>query len=381
MTDVFAIVGIGAAAAATVGLVGLALLHLLRRRSAYAALVGVAAISLLAVLTGVVAAARAMFLSVHDFQVVLLVAAPAGLVALGVSMLLGRRIVLGSRSLHTALRAIGAGEQPSFSDAPVSSELAALRKELETTSARLQESRERERALDASRRELISWVSHDLRTPLAGMRAMAESLEDGVAPDVARYHHQIRVEVDRLTSLVDDLFQLSRIHSGTLGLHLQRVALGELVSDTLAGTQALAHAAGVRLRGSATDPVPVRVDSRELSRALSNLIVNAIRHTPADGSVEVVAGCSEGVATLTVQDTCGGIPHDDLSRVFDVAWSGNGARTPGTSGGAGLGLSIVRGIVEAHCGSVSVANANGGCRFEVRLPRMGELTMRERAGA
>src|SRR5207253_6633093 len=119
----------------------------------------------------------------------------------------------------------------------VTAELDGLRRELTTTADRLAESRERERALERSRRELVAWVSHDLRTPLAGLRAMAEALEDGVATDPARYHHRIRVEADRLAALVDDLFELSRIQAGALRLTLERVPVADVVSDALASAQ------------------------------------------------------------------------------------------------------------------------------------------------
>ena len=243
-----------------------------------------------------------------------------------------------------------------------------MSRELADTSARLVESRARESALEQSRRQLVAWVSHDLRTPLAGLRAMAEALEDGLAADPPRYHKQMRADADRLATMVDDLFVLSRVHSGTLHLSQAEIALDDLVSDVLASTEVLAGARGVRLAGRAAGRLAVLVDPRELSRALTNLLSNAIRHTPPGGSVYVEARRDTGDALLTVADGCGGIPEADLPHVFDVAWRGTDARSPGQEGGAGLGLAIVRGIVEAHGGGVRVVNAEGGCRFEVRLP-------------
>jgi signal transduction histidine kinase len=139
-----------------------------------------------------------------------------------------------------------------------------------------------------------------------------------------------------------------------------------LVSETVAGTEPLARAKGVRLSGMAHDVLPVEVDAAEFGRALRNLVVNAIRHTPEDGGVEIVAGVEHGMACVTVSDACGGIPDEDLPRLFEVAFRGEAARTPG--GGAGLGLAIARGIVEAHAGEIGVSNAGEGCRFVVRLP-------------
>ncbi|MFE3287952.1 sensor histidine kinase [Streptomyces sp. NPDC059233] len=250
--------------------------------------------------------------------------------------------------------------------APATAELAAVTRELAATSARLAASRERERALESSRRELVAWISHDLRTPLAGMRAMAEALEDGVAADPARYHRQIRTEVERLDTMVGDLFELSRIHAGALELTPSRVSLQDLAADALLGADPLARERGVRLRGDDIAHVPVEVDGKEMTRVLANLLVNAIRHTPADGTVAVRVDRHQDTAVLSVTDGCGGIPEEDLPKFFDTGWRGNPARTP--PAGAGLGLAIVRGIVEAHAGRARVDNVPGGCRFEVTLP-------------
>jgi signal transduction histidine kinase len=236
---------------------------------------------------------------------------------------------------------------------------------------RLGKSRAREQALEASRRELVAWVSHDLRTPLAGLRAMAEALEDQVVTDpreVSRYHSQIRRETDRLSAMIDDLFELSKIHAGTLRLSPRLVALEDLVAEVVASAEPVSRAKGIRLTGSAVRGMPVVIDTAEMGRAVRNLVTNAIRHTPADGTIEVIGEIQSGMACVSVSDECGGIPPGDLPRVFDVAFRGESARTPGPSGGAGLGLSIARGIVEAHSGQISVRNTGPGCQFRIKLP-------------
>jgi len=233
------------------------------------------------------------------------------------------------------------------------------------------EVREKERQAEAGRRELVAWVSHDLRTPLAGLRAMAEALEDGVVDDpdtVAEYHRRIRAETDRVSNLVDDLFELSRINAGALRLSLASVALGDVVSDAVASAVPLATAAGVRLVAGQGDWPIVTGSEPELSRIVGNLLRNAIRHTPSDGTITVTGGREDGGGWFAVSDGCGGIPEVDLPRVFDVAYRGASARTPAENAGGGLGLAIVRGLVEAHRGRVSVANVDGGCRFVVHLP-------------
>ncbi|OIJ64350.1 sensor histidine kinase [Streptomyces mangrovisoli] len=354
------------AGAAVTGLAGAALLRVLRRRSLIASVTVVAAVGVVGVLAGTLAVAWAMFLSSHDLTVVTTVVAMAAVVSLATALLLGRWVVARSHELALAARSFGEAGDYAAPGVPATAELEAVSRELAATSARLAESRERERALESSRRDLVAWISHDLRTPLAGLRAMSEALEDGVAPDPGRYLTQMRTEVDRLNGMVGDLFELSRIHAGTLPLTMSRISLYDLIGDALAGADPLARAHGVRLVGDRVEAVPVEVDGKEMSRVLGNLLVNAIRRTPADGTVAVAAERGTGGVVLSVTDGCGGIPEEDLPRVFDTGWRGTHARTP--PAGAGLGLAIVRGIVEAHQGRATVQNIPGGCRFEVTLP-------------
>ncbi|WP_369189166.1 sensor histidine kinase [Streptomyces sp. R08] len=354
---------LGAAAA---GVLGAGALWLLRRRSLTASVAVVAAVAVTAMLAGTLSVAQAMFLSSHDLSVVTTVVAMAAVVSLLTALVLGRWVVARSRELALAARDFGDGGDFSAPVGPATAELADLSRELAATSAKLAESRDRERALESSRRELVAWISHDLRTPLAGLRAMSEALEDGVAADPDRYLRQIRAEVERLNDMVGDLFELSRIHAGSLALTRSRMSLYDLIGDALAGADPLARELGVRLVGDRIEPVPVEVDGKEMSRVLGNLLVNAIRRTPADGTVAIAAERSADGVVLSVTDGCGGIPEDDLPRVFDTGWRGTHARTP--PAGAGLGLAIVRGIVEAHQGRAAVRNVSGGCRFEVILP-------------
>ncbi|MGX1274201.1 sensor histidine kinase [Streptomyces phaeoluteigriseus] len=366
MRDTLLIALYAFAGAAATGLLGAAVLRPIRRRSLTASLAVVAAVGVVAMLAGTLAVAWAMFLSPHDLTVVTTVVAMAAVVSLVTALLLGRWVVARSRELTVAARSFGDGGDFAVPEGPTTAELNALSRELASTSARLAESRDRERALETSRRELVAWISHDLRTPLAGLRAMSEALEDGVAADPGRYLRQIRTEVERLNEMVGDLFELSRIHAGTLPLAPSRMSLYDLIGDALAGADPLAREHGVRLIGHAVEAVPVEVDGKEMSRVLGNLLVNAIRRTPADGTVAVAAQRSPDGVVVSVTDGCGGIPEEDLSRVFDTGWRGTHARTP--PAGAGLGLAIVRGIVEAHRGRATVRNIPGGCRFEVTLP-------------
>lgn len=354
---------LGAAAA---GLLGGIALRLLRSRSVTVALTVVVCVAVAAMFGGTLAVAEAMFLSDRDLTIEITVLAMAAVVSLATALLLGRWVVARSRALARAARSLGDGAAFAAPGAPSPAEFADLSRELASTSAKLTLSREREQALEASRRELVAWISHDLRTPLAGLRAMSEALEDGVVTDHERYFRQIKAEVERMNSMVGDLFELSRIHAGTLPLSRTRMSVYDLVAEALQGVGPLARKHGVRLVGESVESVPVEVDGREMSRVLANLLTNAIHRTPADGTVAVAARRDDDSVVLSVTDNCGGIPADDLPRVFDTGWRGTEARTP--PAGAGLGLAIVRGIVEAHEGRAGVRNVVGGCCFEVALP-------------
>jgi signal transduction histidine kinase len=295
----------------------------------------------------------------------------AGLAALVVALFLARRLTNASRAISYAVQGVGQTGVYIAPSPPLPAELAELSDGLTTAHERLATARSRARALEASRRELVAWVSHDLRTPLAGLRAMAEALEDQVVinpREVSQYHTQIRREVERLTLMIDDLFELSRIHAGALRLSRRMVGLEDVVAEVVASAEPVARAKRVRLTGAAVRNMPVFIDSAEMGRALRNLVTNAIRHTPSDGVVDVLAEVRSGMACVSVSDACGGIPPADLPRVFDVAFRGESARTPGPQEGAGLGLSIARGIVEAHSGQIAVRNTGPGCQFLIRLP-------------
>ncbi|HEX3669929.1 MAG TPA: HAMP domain-containing sensor histidine kinase [Acidimicrobiia bacterium] len=375
MSDTFELVLLAAGTAAVAAIAGAFVLRALRSQSlgVQAAAVAVAAVAGVGV--GAWVGARAMFLSEHDLRALGVMLVASGGVGVVTAFVLGRRVGAASEMLVTVARRIGDGKPPPAGPGPAApQELARLHRELESTSRRLDDARAREQALDSSRRELVAWVSHDLRTPLAGIRAIVEALEDGVVDDehtVARYYETLRGEADRLAELVDDLFELSRAQAGVLQLQLESVSLGDLVSDALAGASPIAAAKGVRLEGRLDGPpAALEVSTSEVLRALRNILENAIRHTPSDGSVSVEAGSDDVGAYVSVVDTGGGIPDRDLPRVFEVAFRGDAARTPGDAG-AGLGLAIARGFVEAHRGNITVHNENGGCRFTVRLPLAG----------
>ncbi len=351
--------------------IGIVVLRQLAGRSIALMVAVVVIVCLVTAMAGVGVIAYRMVGTSSERDDILDLMAIAGLAGLVVALFVGRRLTKASHSISAAVQNVSESGIYVAPQMTLPAELAELSNELMTTHERLAQARSRERTLEASRRELVAWVSHDLRTPLAGLRAMAEALEDQVVIDpreVSQYHTQIRREVDRLTLMIDDLFELSKIHAGALRLSRRLVGLEDLVAEVVASAEPVARAKGVRLTGAAVRGMPVFVDSAEMGRALRNLVTNAIRHTPADGGVDVLAEVQNGMACVSVADACGGIPPGDLPRVFDVAFRGESARTPGPQEGAGLGLSIARGIVEAHSGQIAVRNAGPGCQFLIRLP-------------
>ena len=357
-------------------LAGVSLVFL--RRSRLAVQASIAALApIAAVAIGVTWATSKMFITGHDLRVLWVVLASAGGSGMAASLLLAQRVRSASLSVGEMARMLGEDGPGAIPDDQQvlagPGELAALAAQLRRTSQRLADAQSRASAEEQSRRELVAWVSHDLRTPLAGIRAMVEALEDGVVSDpadVARYHATMRLEVDRLSGLVDDLFELSRIQSGSLGLCTASVRLDEILSDAIAGAAVSAGAKGVALRSDLEEPIPVvNVAAPEMVRVIRNLLDNAIRHTDSGGDV-IVRSSVDGsgrLATVSVLDGCGGIPPGEIDRVFETGYRGDAARSPGEARG-GLGLAVAQGIVQAHAGRIEVANEPGGCRFTVSIP-------------
>jgi signal transduction histidine kinase len=364
----FSTVATSVAWAAAGGVAAWLLTWPLSRRSVTWLIVSVAATGTAASFAALLGAVHSMLLPMGQTVPVVLLSAAAGAVALAAAIAAGRRVSREHRAVADGLVRLvaeGTGENAEQPDSP-----GTLTEQLRKTSEALARSREQEDALNRSRRELIAWISHDLRTPLAGLRAMTEALEDDLAPDPHMYYKQMNGAVDRLSSMVDDLFELSRVQAAASNHRVQRVDLGALLQRCVAELEPLSGANGValclRLRACAV--VLGRAD--ELHRALTNVLANGLRHTPHGGAVHVCADeDGTGAVEITVQDECGGIAEDALPRVFDVGYRGDAARAA-ADGGAGLGLAITRGVVQAHGGGVSVSNVQAGCRFRIVLPAL-----------
>jgi signal transduction histidine kinase len=370
------LLGVGGAG----GLAALVLLRpvVLERLGGVRAQVVVAALLGSLLLVGmVIAGAGAMFISSHDLSILLTMVLFAAVLAVGFSLRAAAPLARRVEQLRLGTARLAEGDLGAKVKVEGHDELAALGEDFNRMAAALEQAKMREREADEARRDLVAAVSHDLRSPLASARALIEAVADGVVDDPAtraRYLASAKSELAKLGRLVDDLFELARIDAGVLRLELEETSLRDLVSDTLSSFGPEAKRRGVRLVGEIAPEVdPVLASPSKLQRVLYNLVSNALRHTPADGSVFLRAEPEEDVVRVEVADTGEGIAPEDLPRVFERSFRGERSRSSpetGDDSGAGLGLAIARGLVEAHGGKIDVASRLGeGSRFSFTLRR------------
>jgi signal transduction histidine kinase len=238
--------------------------------------------------------------------------------------------------------------------------------------AQLQAAELRQQQMDVLRRDLVAWAGHDLRTPLTSIRAILSALVDGMVEDEEtrqRYLRTAQKDIQDLSHLIDDLFEMAQVDAGGLQLNLEPGSIGDLISDTLERFSAQARQQMITLEGSAAPGVdPVSMDVQRIGRVLSNLVSNALRHTPAHGQIILNSARQDAYVTVSVQDSGEGIHPEDLAYVFDRFYRGEKSRSRAT-GGAGLGLAIAKGIVEAHHGSIGIESQFGqGTKVWFKLP-------------
>jgi signal transduction histidine kinase len=316
--------------------------------------------------------ARLMFVSEHD----LLLATILLLFASGIAVALGaffadtlfRRI----EQLGRAVRSLEDEGFATRSRVEGRDEIAALATTFNQMAARLEKAELERRAMERSRRELIAWVSHDLQTPLTSIRAIIEALADGMIEDpltTERYLKTAKREVESLSSLIDDLFELARLDAQGLKLSHSQVALSDLISDTLENFSAVAVERGVKLEGAVEPGLdPAWIDAERIGRVLNNLVGNALYYTQPGGLVRIAARRDGDLISVEVEDDGPGLKEDELEMLFEPFVRGEVSRSRKT-GGAGLGLSIARGFVEAHGGKLEAHNKDsGGAVFSFSLP-------------
>jgi signal transduction histidine kinase len=344
------------------------LLRLVRRAGAATRLAIVLCGAVVSIAASTVAVAIEMYLSGHDVIVLAWVIGISAIMSTAAAWLIARSAVKSSvAALVASTRRVGRGDVVESSPTGLP-EFDAVSAELAESSQRLAEARAQVAELDNARKQLFAWISHDLRTPLAGMRAMAEAIEEGTATDTDEYIRLIRGKIDTVTQMVGDLFELSKLQTGTLELHPEPVVLLDLVSDAVSDVHAIASARGIDIAQDGIDGHIIWADARELTRAIGNLLANGVRHAPANSTILVRADTLEdGQLILSVIDQGAGVTAENLGHMFDVGWRADASRATHT-GGAGLGLAIVRGIAEAHGGHVQARRTEAGFQLDLILP-------------
>lgn len=317
--------------------------------------------------------ARLMFINEHDLTLATILLIFATGIAGALGYYLSAPVTDSITALGRAARSIERGRLATRVSVAAGGEVGDLARAFNQMAAQLETAARRQREVDTLRRDLIAWVGHDLRTPLASVRAIVEALADGVVtdmPTVDRYLRTAKRDIGALALLIDDLFEMAQIDAGGIKLEWQPVALSDLISDTLESFSAQAFEKNVALGGEvAPDVDPVQCDARQVGRVLNNLIGNALRHTPAGGQVTVNARTLGDSVRILIRDTGEGIPPEDLPHIFERFYRSEKSRSRVT-GGAGLGLAIARGIVDAHGGRIEAASAPGkGTQMVITLPK------------
>lgn len=369
--DVLLIVGTGLAC--TVGVVVLALL-LARRRggSMLLQMLILASVPAVSVAVTVLVISFEMYISPHDLSVLVWVIS----ISLLFSLLAGWFVARATRSrlarIADAVRRVGEGDVVA-ADRQGLREFDELSTELADVSGRLHAARHELEQLDSARRRFFAWVSHDLRTPLTAVRVLSEAIEDGSSTSPERYAGEVRAQVETMSRMVDDLFELSKLTSGAVRLRTEQVELLDIVSDAVADVRAVADAHGIGIVERAVGGHVLWADPHQLGRILVNLLTNAIRHAPEGSEILITATETDGHRlVLGILDQGAGVAVEDLDRMFDVGWRADPARAAAPhdsiAAGAGLGLAIARGLARAHGGDVYAERTGDGFRMNVLMP-------------
>ncbi len=316
--------------------------------------------------------ANLMFASQHDLSLSVVLLIFSGGMAMVLGYFLSSTVSQRIRALKAVAGQLAQGDLQARAHVSGRDEVSDLADSFNRMAAQLQAADQKQREIDQMRADLIAWVGHDLQTPLASMRAILEALSDGVVEDpqsVQRYLLTAQRDVRSLSVLIDDLFQMAQLDAGGLPLDRENGSLSDLISDTLESFSELASRQAVTISGRADAGVdPVYMDTMRIGRVLNNLITNALRHTPAGGTIDVTARRTERGVEVAVSDSGEGIQPEDLPRVFESFYRGEKSRSRVT-GGSGLGLAISRGIVRAHGGDIWVESRPGhGSTFTFAIP-------------
>ena len=341
----------------------------LARTSLRARFATVAAVGTVVGLANLFVLARMMFVSKHDAALVGVLLAYSIGAGVGSALALARSSSKAVARLASTARALGAGDpRARVGRLGAGRELDQLARTLDEMADRLEQAQSRERRVEDTRRNLITAVSHDLRTPLASLRAMIEAIDEGVVtdrPSLLRYVSEMRRSVGQLVEMVEDLFELAQLDSGAIETETAQVRLEEVVTSALAAVELRAEQKGLTLVSELDGAEDARCSPR-MARALQNLLVNAVRHTPSEGMVRVGARRVPSGLEVAVEDSGEGIPAEALEHVFDPFFRVDPARS---GGGAGLGLALAKRIVESLGGRIQASSEpSRGSRFAVEVP-------------
>jgi signal transduction histidine kinase len=314
---------------------------------------------------------KLMFLSPHDLTLLLMLLVFSGAIVLFFAIFLSKQLVLPVAEMTGKAAELAKGNFSARVKPSGSAELAHLADAFNQMAGQLEHSFRVQQEMEKSRKELVAAISHDLRTPLASLRLMTEAVSDGVADEhqAAIFLERMRGEVQYMTTLIDDLFELSSLEAGAVKLNLERGTLADLISDTLESLQGQARQKDQTLAGEIQGELPeIAFDSHQVQRVLNNLVGNAIRYTPAGGAIHVQAGKKGSKVLVRVKDNGEGIPLADQGRIFEPFYRGERSRGR-EHGGTGLGLAIAKRLVEAHHGRIWVESKEGqGSTFSFELP-------------
>jgi signal transduction histidine kinase len=294
----------------------------------------------------------------------------SGVIGVGAAVRITRPLSADVAAIRDCLTRVGEGDREVHMSASSAAELHELAREASSMIERLAHEEAARKSSEEARRQLIAHASHDLRTPVTSLRLLAAAVDDQVVDGPLRreYVHRMLTHIEALSALIDDLFELSRLQAGDISWSLEQVAVGELVDETVAAMRVQAEAKGVAVTADLPARLaPVRGNPERLQRVLFNLIQNAIRHSPADGTVVVRAETLANMIELEVEDRGPGIPDSERGLIFDAFYRG-GPDASRSTDGAGLGLAVARAIVDAHGGEIWLPVAPTGTRVRFSVP-------------
>jgi len=380
VVDVLLIAGTALACTVVVAAIALILLRWARGGSMLVQMLVLASVAAVSMAAAVLLISVEMYISPHDLSVLVWVIGTSLLFSLLAAWLVARLTRARLVRISEAVRRVGEGDV-------VAAEPHGLREfddlsvELADVSERLHAARQELEQLDSARRRFFAWISHDLRTPLTAVRALSEAIEDGASAQPERYAGEVRAQIDTMSRMVDDLFELSKLTSGAVRLRTQQVELLDVVSDAVADVRLAAEQRGVTIVERGVGGHVLWADPHQLGRVVVNLLTNAVRHAPRDSEILVTATeLDEQRLVLGILDHGSGVATSDLDRMFEVGWREDAAR-PTTANdpvasGAGLGLAIARGLARAHGGDVYAEHTGEGFRMNVLMPVGDESTQR-----